>query len=269
VKTRVLTITLAAALALVGVVAVAAYVRQANIRALNGLKAETVLVAKDNVPADTSVRADFNSGLLGYATYPVSSLSKGAVPKVTSKNGSEVVTSAMAAGQVLTDNMLSSASSVTSPSGLAVPPGKIAITIDVCVPEAVADYVTAGSDVAVFDTFIADSEAATMQPSCSDEHPILGTQELEANDADTVLLLASVQVLAVGQNSGSPSTSGSSDVAATTNPASSASSSGGDVLVTFAVNQSQAEELIEIAQVGIPYLALLGSNPDLTPVPQP
>ena len=49
-----LTITLAAVLGLLGVVAVVAYAHQANQRAVAGLKAETVLVAKFAIPAGTS-----------------------------------------------------------------------------------------------------------------------------------------------------------------------------------------------------------------------
>ena len=54
-RTRLLTITLAAVLALLGAVAVLAYVRQANERAVNGLKAETVMVANGAIPAGTSL----------------------------------------------------------------------------------------------------------------------------------------------------------------------------------------------------------------------
>ncbi len=54
-KRRTLTVALAGLLALLGVVAVLAYARQANTRALEGMKAETVLAAKSAIRAGTSL----------------------------------------------------------------------------------------------------------------------------------------------------------------------------------------------------------------------
>jgi pilus assembly protein CpaB len=257
-----LAITLAVVLAVVGIVGVLAYVRHANDRAVNGLKAETVVWAKDPIAAGTSLSQAEQGGLLGTEKVPESSLTTAAVQSVTGAEGHKVVTSAVARGQVLLQNMLGASASNASASGFVIPSGMIAVAIDVCVPEAVAGYVTAGSDVAVFDTTISDKEASQETPSCSSEHPILGTGELGQGDAATVLMLSKIQVLAVGQNPVSQSTSAGSSTTATTEPvSSSSSSSSGDVLVTVAVTQAQAQELILMCQVGIPYLALLGSSP--------
>jgi pilus assembly protein CpaB len=269
VRTRLLTITLAAVLALVGVVAILAYVRQANERAVNGLKAETVMVASSEIPAGTSLSEAKQEKLLVTERVPDSSLSpNSAVLSVTTLNKNLVVSATMAKGQVLLQNMLTQPGSVTPTNGFALPAGDIAVTVDFCVPEAVANYVTPGSDVAVFDTVVNSSDVT---PSCSSGHSVL-----PPNAAINTVVLPSIEVLAVGQNSGTQSTSGGSNVAAATDPASSPSSSS-DVLVTFAATPHDAQELILLQEIGIPYLALLGSNsPPLVagqqatlPAPQP
>jgi pilus assembly protein CpaB len=253
VKTRLLTVTLAAVLAVVGVVAVAAYVRQANVRAVNGLKAETVYMAAGPIPAGTSLLKAQQAKLLGTEEVPASSVSN-AVQKVNGADENEVVTGNVAKGQVLLQNMLGSASSVTPSGGFVLPANDIAVSVPLCEPEDVADYVTPGSYVAVFETLINVSSLSGLTPSCSSGHPALpGSILKSSSEVSTEVVLGRVEVLAVGQNPGPQSTSGSSSGTAT-------SSSSGDVLVTFAVNQTQAEQLIDMQEVGIPYLALLGSN---------
>ena len=258
-KSRLLAITLAVVLAVVGVVGVLGYVRHANDRAVNGLRAETVEVANQAIPAGTSLSKANLAHWLGTEKVPESSLTTAAVQSVTTANQNEVVSGPVAKGQVLLENMLATATSDTA-GGFVIPPNTIAITIDVCVPEAVAGYVTAGSYVAVFDTTIVNSEATEVTPSCSSEHPIIGTGNLANDAAVTGLVLPKIQVLAVGQNPVTQSTPAGSGTTVTTQPVSSTSSTSGDVLVTVAVTQNQAEQLIEMTQVGIPYLALLGSS---------
>jgi pilus assembly protein CpaB len=256
VKTRLLTITLAAVLALVGVTAVLAYVRQANERALNGLKAEAVLAATGTIPAGTSLSQAWKGNLLHAEDVPVSSVTGAGpvVPRVTTANGSMVIASTMTKGQLLLQNILAPAGTST-PNGntLAIPQNMFAMSIDMCVPETVASYVTPGADVAVFEILYSDADISTgVTPSCSSDHSVSGRNVL-ANGITAQLVLSKVKVLAVGQSPGPQSSSGTSGSA----PAASSSSSG-DVLVTFAVNQQDAEQLMVIQQAGIPYLALPG-----------
>jgi hypothetical protein len=77
-----------------------------------------------------------------------------------------------------------------------------------------------------------------------------------------VLVLQKAEVLAMGQNPAATSTSGGNNVAAATDPSSSSSAVEGEEYVTLAVDQADAERLILIDEVGMPYLALLG--PDST-----
>jgi pilus assembly protein CpaB len=263
VRTRMLTIVLAAVLGLFGVVAVVAYAHQANQRAVAGLQAETVMVANAAIPAGTSLSQVRKEHLLTAEEVPVKSLS---TPPVNSSTDGHLVTTAdVAKGQLLLLNMLgNSADASQNGSSLPLKPNLIAVTVNLCLDEAVGEYATANTYVAVFDTVVpktapqrtCDAQRATLPP---------GLQQ----QATTLLVLPSVQVLAVGQNANAQSTSQNNISTATVDPASSSatssSSSSGEVLVTLAVNEKQAEQLIKIEQLGLPYLALLGSNAHMVP----
>jgi pilus assembly protein CpaB len=268
VKSRVLAIAVAAVLALIGVIAILAYVRQANERAIAGLKAETVEVAAGPIPAGMSLSQASQQNLLRTEDLPESSLANAGrvVHGLTAQNRPMVVNSTMAGGQVLLQKMLAPAGTVpASPGSLPLPPKMGAISIDICVPEDVASYVTPESDVAVFDILVSDSVASTtLTPSCGPSHPVLGRDLITSLSAiSSMLVLPRVKVLAVVQNSGSQTGSGNG-AATAAQPATSPSSST-DMLVTFAVDQQEAEQLMVLQQGGIPYLVLLGADASMNP----
>ncbi len=247
-------------LALIGAVAVLAYARQANSRAVDGLKAETVLVATGAIRAGTSLGTAQHDQLLTTEKVPVTSLSTAAVQKVTAANAHLVMSADVAKGQLLLQNMLASTASVTAGGGFVIPTGMVGVTVNMCVSEAVADYVTPGSYVAVFDT-IANAQASQVQRACATAHAVIsGGATRNTQDAATLLVLEKAEVLAVGQNSATQSSSGNNSATAAADPSNSSSSSQDEVLVTLAVNQADAERLILIDEVGLPYMALLGPN---------
>lgn len=252
---RLLAIVLAVVLAVIGVAAILAYVRQANVRAINGLKTEAVLVATGTIPAGTPLGQARD--LLATRKFPVSSLADigTTVPQVTTLNSTEVITSPMATGVILTAAMLAPAGSVPSAGGLVVPPADGAISLDICVPEDVASYVAPQSTVAVFDIEMSGAAATSATPSCSSSHTVLA--QGQANEINAQLELPDVTVLAVTQNTAGQTTSGST----TTVQPQEQTGAATEMLVTFAVTSKQeAEDLMEIQQAGIPYLVLLGSQ---------
>jgi pilus assembly protein CpaB len=250
-RRRTLTIALAGLLALVGVVAVLAYARQANNRAVEGLKAEAVLAATGAIRAGTSLGTAQNEHLLTTEKVPASSLS-GVVPvqRVTDKNRNLVVSGPVGSGQLLLQNMLASAASATASGSLPIPAGMVAVTVQMCVQEAVADYITPGSDVAVFDTYTSvNGKVSAAQRSCDVAHtgippPLMITRIVLTR---AKVLAVGVSPAATGTSAGSPST--------VTDPTST--SVQGSVLVTLAVGQADAERLISIDELGLPYMALL------------
>ena len=240
-------------------VAVLAYAHQANDRAVTGLRAETVLVAKGAIPAGTSLGTAQKENLLTTEKVPVASLSTAPVHSVTAANARLVMSANVATGQVLLQNMLVSATSATASGSatLPIPTGMVAVTMQLCIPEAVAEYVTAGSEVAVFDTY-ANGKGSQVTRTCELTHDITNSGAIVSPLlVETRIVLTKALVLAVGAN---PAAQGASAGTASTvaDPASAVSPLDGSVLVTLALDQADAERVIMIDELGLPYLALLG-----------
>jgi pilus assembly protein CpaB len=251
-KRRVLTIVLAVALAVLGTVAVLVYVNQADARAVAGQKAVTVLVASKTIPSGTTA-SDAKSSL-HTETLPASSVSSEAVAEITADQDSLVTSTDLSSGQVLLKSMLVPAAQAGG--GLAIPEGKVAVTITLCKAEMVAGNVRVGSQVAVFGTVVTGTDA-TAQPNCTGQHK----QQVGKGIGNTRVVIPKVQVLAVG-----PASSASQGDSKATNAAMESSSSQNDMtLVTFGVNQDDAERLILLTQTGLPYLAVLGPDAEIKP----
>jgi len=253
-KHRGLSIALAVLLAVLGTVGVLVYVGHANARAVAGQKAITVLVADKLIPSGTSASDAQRQGLLGSEKLPAASVPTNAVTVVTADLSALVTSSDVQPGQLLLRPMLVTQTQVTG--GLAIPAGMVAVSILFCVPEAVAGNVHPGSQVAVFDTIVSGSSTMTAQSACSGPH-----QWLAGDTARTRLVLPNVKVLTVGQASGS--SGGSSSGGALSGNGSSNSQN--LQLVTVAVNQHDAAQLIVLTQDSLPYLALVNNSSSLDP----
>jgi pilus assembly protein CpaB len=254
-----LTIVLAGLLAVLGAVAVLAYTKQANNRAVDGVKAVKVLAAAAPIPGGTSLGAAQTQKLLMTETVPANSVAgQPTVPSVNSTNEKLVVSATVGQGQVLFADMLVPASKRVA-STVNFPTNKVAVTIALCIPESVAGYVTAGSRVAVFDTYVTlQNNRTVLQRSCS-----VGHQAAPTGIVHTQLVLSELEVLSVGV----PSVSGQSLSGAISQvqalSENSSVTSQGAVLVTLAVDPTVAWKLIQAAEVGLPYLALIA--PTATP----
>lgn len=133
------------------------------------------------------------------------------------------------AGEVITSAQFGSGSNAAPASGLQIPPGKNALTMNLPVPQAAARFVQPGDLVNVYATF----KDAKPQPT-------------------TRLLLSNVQVLA-NASAGQPS-----------DPARLGQS--GDVLLTLALSPEDAERAIFAAQTGSVWIGLVrpGDGPATT-----
>ena len=252
-KRRVLTIVLAVALAVLGTAAVLVYVDRADARAVAGQQAVTVLVVGKAIPAGTSA-ADAKASL-HQETLPASSVSSDAVMEITPAQESLVTSSDLSPGQLLLKSTLVTPAQATG--GLSIPDGKVAVTITLCSPEAVAGNVKAGSDVAVFGTVVVGGTGdVNGQPNCTGQHKQQGGGKAVAK---TAVVIPKVRVIAIG-----PATSGTpQEDAKTSNSSFSQGAASGQndlTLVTFAANQIDAERLIQLSQTSLPYLALLGPS---------
>lgn len=272
-KRRTLTIMLAVLLALFGTGAVLIYVNHANARALAGQRAVTALVAQGLVPAGTSASSALHQGLLASETFPATSVPADAVHSITPDVSSLVMSTDVQPGQMLLRPML--VTSVQTTGALSIPNGMLAVSIQVCLPEAVAGYVHLGSQVAVFDTYLPHG-AGTL----SDSAGCQGQHSQQAQNARTRMVLPKAQVLSVGsaaanaQQAATTATNANSGVLSGGNTSNSSTANSGQevpVLVTLAVTQANAERLILLSQTGLPYLALLTNSSqtrfDALPVP--
>lgn len=246
-KRRLLIIVLALVLAGVGTSGVVSYVKKAKANAVASLQPVSVLVAQKAIPSGTTAGDAIRQGLLASEKLPASAVPSNALNSVPRSLYSLTFSAALPPGQLLLRPMLVQATQLTS--GLAIPPGMMAVTINFCLSEAVAGAVESGSEVAVFDTVGAGggSSSLSAQPGCSGSHGQI------AGGAKTRAVLSKVLVLSVGTSSGGTATA----PAATALSPSSSSASQSGTLVTLAVSQAQAEQLIQLTEAGMPYLALL------------
>jgi pilus assembly protein CpaB len=255
-KRRVLTVTLAILLAVLGTAGVLAYVHKADSRALDGMKPVSVLVAQGQIPAGTSADSAQQQGLLRSESLPASSVPANAVRSISPALGSLVMSAQIPAGQLLLRPMLVTAAQVTG--GVALPAGMLAVSVNLCLPEAVAENIGPGSEVEILDTVGPGASALTAQPNCTGPH-----QQQAKGHAHTLLVLPRVQVLSVGPAAGAGHATSSTSTSVFTrsstdpSPSSSSSSQPGNVLVTLAVSQAGALRLVQITEAGLPYLALL------------
>jgi pilus assembly protein CpaB len=246
---RILTITLAIVLAVIGTGAVLIYAKGADKRALYRQQAVSVLVATQQIPAGTSAGTALANGMLTEQKLPRSSVPSDAIRSLTAGLKPLVMSSSIAPGELLLRPVLVTA--VASTSGVAIPAGMMAVTIAMCVPEAVAKYVYPGSEVAVFDTVLKSGSA---QWTC-------GSKPVQLSDKTrtvTRIVLTRVKVLSVAEAAPVNSAGQVTSTAFAQNSNSSTDqATQNEVLVTLAVDQADAERVINLAEAGLPYLALL------------
>lgn len=258
---RILTIIVAIVLAVIGTGAVMIYVKQADQRALAGQKAVSVLVATQQVPAGTAAGALLRNGYVQAQKLPAESVPADAVRSIGPATSGLVLSANLPSGQLLLRPML--VTKTAAATGLAIPTGKVALTVQLCLQKAVAGYVRPGSQIAVFNTFYKGKQG-DFTANCTGT-----TWQSDANNIHTRLVLTNVSVLAVGSASaGTTATTTTTTGVFSQSNSSSSSDSSTVLLVTVAVSQADAERLIHLAEDGLPYLALVssssGTKPDVT-----
>jgi pilus assembly protein CpaB len=253
-KRRVLTVTLAIVLAVLGTAGVLAYVHKADSRALDGMRPVSVLVAQGQIAAGTTANSATQAGLLRSESLPAKAVPLNAVRSITPALGSLVMSARVPAGQLLLRPMLVTVAQLTG--GVALPAGMLAVSVNLCLPEAVAENIGPGSEVEVLNTFAPSASTLTAGPNCTGPH-----QQQAYGHVHTVVVLPRVQVLSIGIAGGANRAASATTTGVfshnSTDPASSSGSQPGNELVTLAVTQQAALRLVQIAEAGLPYLALL------------
>jgi pilus assembly protein CpaB len=241
-KRRIVLIGVAVVLALFGTFAVYGYANSADERAVAGGRAVHVVVATKLVAAGTSWKDAVASGTLSVQNVPASAAPSSSISGLDAGIASDAVAqSDIAPGQLVLRQAFGSATSQTGV--LAIPKGKIAITVSLGADTDVAGYVGPRSQVIIFVT-------APLK--------VLGKQEQDTSgDQLTVTrtVVPSAEVIATSQAAptdvdGQTATQDNSTAAATT----------GSVLVTLALSQQDAERVINQQNVGHLTLGLLSAT---------
>jgi pilus assembly protein CpaB len=237
---RILAIAVAILLAGLGAGGVLLYALSADERARSSIDGVNVVIATKRIPQGTSAERIRDGQMVRMETMPRSSVPADALAEIKPAQEGLVLRSTVEPGQLLLAAMFAPQTAVTS--GLSLPDGTMAVTVETGVPEQVAGYVRPGARVAIFLTY-----------------KLLDDKLSETRIQRTRVLLPSVEVVTTGTYQ-PPRRSGANSEA-------EPSTGSGAMLVTVAVNQDQAERLIEGLNTGKLYLGLLTDAIQVVPGP--
>jgi pilus assembly protein CpaB len=249
-------------LAVVGCGAVWLYARGADARALAGKQPVTVLVATKRIPAGTSGADVRARGLVEAVPMPRSAVPADALSSVDAALDRLVLTGDIQPRQLLLRGAFDEAA--TASGGLAMPDGKLAVTVQMTAAANVAGYVRPGAKIAIFDTY---TESATRPRQPNGQQLTLG----EGRNHITRVLLPRVEVIAIGARGDAGAATSAGEARPSTQDeggdatAKPVQPTGEVVMVTVAVSQDEAERLILAVHTGTLYMALLDDDSDVRP----
>jgi pilus assembly protein CpaB len=237
VSRRIFAITIAVVLAALGTAGVLFLVLSADMRAQSRIgDAVTVAIATRRIPVGTTGARVLTDSMVRFEKMPKALVPNDTLSEIDAERARLVVTSNIAPGQMLLAANFDTASKVTS--GLPLPEGKLAVTVETGAPEQVAGYVQAGSQVAIFLTY-----------------NVIGAGGAKTSLERTRILLPRVEVLAAGTY----------QAAQARNSATTTASRTASLMLTVAVDQADAERLIEGVSHGTLYLGLLTDSVRVEP----
>ena len=239
-------IALAVVLALIGTFAVFAYAKSADRRAVDGIKAKSVLIVEKDIPLGTSWSEVVEGGYVSEEKLPARATPSTALHtlKADVPDG-EVATAEIKPGQVIVRAMFGERAPAIG--NLAIPARRQAITIKVPANAEVAGFVRNGSEVAVYVGF----QVENLPP----EDQTIAGDKIYASK----LVVPRVSVIAVSQ---APSSNVSGTADDESGGLSSSRAAEAEVLVTLAVDQPAAERIVlaqELANSTL-YLTLLSNS---------
>jgi len=231
---RRLLLILAVFVAVIGTALVFLYVKGANSRAQDSVANTSVLVATQNIAAGDKYDAALASGAIASQDIPqnVVAANAGAVADPAQLKG-KLAAVPILAGQVIVSGQFgASVAPGSTTSTLAIPPGMIAIAVNLTDPDRVAGNIQNGSEVAIFVT----GQLEAKGPGAGGGSSTDGSTD--ASIQSTRLLLPKVTVLNVGSpQPPTTSTKTAEDGTQTTEQLPR-------TLLTIAVTQKEAQKVI-------------------------
>jgi pilus assembly protein CpaB len=227
---RTLLLIAALVVAALGTTGVFLYVNGVDERAQAGLKKKIILVANSPITAGTTAQKAYDDGALERREFWQKSIEGLDALSDISGIADQVALANIAPGSPIVAGLFGEPGSV---SQLPIPEDKSAVSIQLSDPERVAGFVEPGSRVAVYLTF-------------------QETNGANAGLTTTRALLPEVEVIAVGQTTLVPTTTGTGETAQTEQIP--------KTILTLAVDQKQAQQIIQGQNQGDLYFTLLGQK---------
>jgi pilus assembly protein CpaB len=235
-RRRLVLLAVAAVIAAIGAGLVALYVSGSSAPAAAVEDPARVLTATGLISPGESAAQAQAEGKIELTAVPKANVVPGALTSVAPVSGQVALFAIYPGEQILAARF---GTTEASQQTLAVPNGKVAVSVELTDPGRVAGFVTPGSHVAVFVTFTASGDPT--QPS-----------------SFTRVLVPDVEVLAVG-----PTT-----VVTQTDPAADPSADGvAQTVLTVALVQRDADRVIFASTNNVLSFGLLGKGTKITPDP--
>lgn len=234
---RKILLILAAVVAALGTMLVWLYVRGAEGRAQEQFDTVKVIVATQDIAPGESFTAASQAGKFEKRDIPQNVKLTGAQTDLNGLDGTVALTPIYANEQIISAKWGGTGDVDVTAKVLAIPKGKVAVSVNLTDAARVAGFVTPGSEVAVL-VAVGDGGAGY-----------------------THTLISPITVLGVGGTSTITSTTTSKDGESTTEPIP-------QTLVTLAVTQRQAEQLLWSSSYGQISFALVNKESDLGNTPR-
>ena len=243
---RVIAVFAAAVIALIGVASVLLYARGADARAVSANQPSTVYVSKALIPSATTLKDALRGGLLVKTTVPAKGLPAGALSKVDDTNSNLLALTDIGPGEYVLESRFG-----TTPVGtkaIEVPPGMVAVSVQLTDPARVGSFVTPGTRIAIFDSYKIKAIGEDAKSKAINDADINGTS----------VLLDDVLVIAMGDAALQPGATTATTGEEEEKPAPDPSTV--SFLVTVAVTPANAARLIHGINNGTLYAALRSAD---------
>lgn len=135
------------------------YAQGADARAMDGLEAVDIFVAKGDIPAGTMLGSAVAAQMLEIQQVPKRLAPSGASVEVDATNAANVALNDIHTGELVLLTRFAPAQEVSA--GLSIPTSYVAATFSMGDPQRVASFVRVGSQVAVFLTYAGDGGTST------------------------------------------------------------------------------------------------------------
>jgi pilus assembly protein CpaB len=242
---RRLLLILAVFVAVIGTALVFLYVQGADKRAGDKFDNVSVLKATQNIAAGETYDSALAAGKIASADVPKNQLTEGYQTSTSTLKGQIASVPIFAGQQIITSQFGDTVQAASS--ALPIPPGKIAISVNLTDPDRVAGNIQNGSEVAIFVTGTLEATA--------------GAASAGADTESTRLLLPNVTVLNVGSpQPPTTSTTTAEDGTQTTEQLPR-------TLLTLAVTQKEAQKVILASKALNLTFGLLTEKSEVKPGP--